>query len=85
MVESSVDSDQFSVISRCSRALARTAELARFCRIALGSASELEYHLLLARDLSYLAGPAYTGLNAQGIEIRRVLTALVQKLVACAQ
>ena len=27
------------------------AELARFCSIAMGSASELEYHLLLARDL----------------------------------
>ena len=30
------------------------AELARFCQIAMGSASELEYHLLLARDLKYL-------------------------------
>jgi four helix bundle protein len=27
------------------------AELARFCSIAMGSASELEYHLLLGRDL----------------------------------
>jgi four helix bundle protein len=26
------------------------AELARYCSIASGSASELEYHLLLARD-----------------------------------
>ena len=30
------------------------AELARFCGIARGSASELEYHLLLARDLHLL-------------------------------
>jgi len=30
------------------------AELARFCSIAMGSASELEYHLLLARDLRLL-------------------------------
>ena len=30
------------------------AELARFCSIAMGSASELEYHLLLARDLKLL-------------------------------
>ena len=28
------------------------AEFARFCSIAMGSASELEYHLLLARDLN---------------------------------
>jgi four helix bundle protein len=30
-------------------------ELARFLQIAMGSASELEYHLILARDLRYLA------------------------------
>jgi four helix bundle protein len=31
------------------------AELARFMLVAMGSASELEYHLLLAHDLGYLA------------------------------
>ena len=30
------------------------AEFARFCCIAMGSASELEYHLLLARDLNLI-------------------------------
>ena len=30
------------------------AELARFLQIAMGSASELEYHLLLSRDLNFL-------------------------------
>jgi four helix bundle protein len=30
------------------------AELARFMLIAMGSASELEYHLLLAHDLGFL-------------------------------
>src|ERR1700745_3906727 len=34
------------------------AEFARFCSIAMGSASELEYHLLLARDLK-LIKPKY--------------------------
>lgn len=29
-------------------------ELARYMQISMGSASELEYHLLLARDLRYL-------------------------------
>lgn len=33
------------------------AELARFLQIAMGSASELEYHLLLARDLGFLSAP----------------------------
>jgi four helix bundle protein len=31
-----------------------TPELARFVRIAMGSASELDYHLLLAHDFGYL-------------------------------
>ncbi len=32
-------------------------ELRRFLQIARGSASELEYHLLLARDLGFLGSP----------------------------
>jgi four helix bundle protein len=35
------------------------AEFARFCSIAMGSASELEYHLLLARDLKLLQAGEY--------------------------
>ncbi len=33
-------------------------ELARFLRIAMGSANELEYQLMLARDLGYLTEDA---------------------------
>lgn len=35
------------------------AELARFFQIAMGSASELEYHCLLARDLGFLTTSTY--------------------------
>jgi four helix bundle protein len=35
------------------------AELSRFLQISMGSASELEYHLLLARDLKYLTAEDY--------------------------
>ena len=55
-------------------------ELARFCIIARGSASELEYHLLLARDLKLLQTDVYEQLSQQTIEIKRMLTVLVQKL-----
>ena len=35
-------------------------ELARFVRIAMGSASELDYHLLLSRDLGFMAADEFT-------------------------
>lgn len=56
------------------------AELGRFLPIAMGSASELEYHFLSARDLEYLPGPAYERLIAQVIEVKRMLLSLMQKV-----
>ncbi len=57
-------------------------ELARFLRIAMGSASELEYHLLLARDLNFLNASDYRRLANDAIEVKRMLTSLIQKLNA---
>lgn len=57
-------------------------ELARFLRIALGSASELEYHLILSTDLSYLSNSSNQHLAKQVIEIKKMLTTLIQKLTA---
>jgi four helix bundle protein len=47
----------------------------------LGSACELEYHLLLARDLGFLAEAAYESLNPQVGEVKRMLTGLIRRLV----
>ncbi len=58
------------------------AELARFCSIAMGSASELDYHLLLARDLKLLNVTAYAEVAQQTTEVKRMLTGLIQKLTA---
>ena len=58
------------------------AELARFSSIAMGSASELEYHLLLARDLKLLNLTAYAEVAQQTTEVKRMLTGLIQKLTA---
>jgi four helix bundle protein len=55
-------------------------ELSRFCTIARGSASELEYQLLLARDLKLIQLKDYEQLFQQTVEIKRMLTILVQKL-----
>lgn len=53
-------------------------ELARFVRIAMGSASELEYHLLLARDLGYLDDALWKKLQAQLTSVRKMLASLLQ-------
>ena len=58
------------------------AELARFSSMAAGSASELEYHLLLARDLNLIPLNDYQLLSEQIVEIKRMLTVFVQKLNA---
>ena len=58
------------------------AEFARFLQIAMGSASELEYHPLLAHDLALLSTPDYERLASGVTEIKRMLTSLIQKLKA---
>lgn len=58
------------------------AELSRFCTIARGSASELEYQILLSHDLQLIQPDDYERLTQQAVEIKRMLTVLVQKLNA---
>ncbi|MBM4459219.1 MAG: four helix bundle protein [Chloroflexi bacterium] len=53
-------------------------QFAHFLQIAFGSASELEYQLLLARDLGLLAMPVYHQLNADVTECKRMLASLIQ-------
>lgn len=45
------------------------AEFARFCSIAAGSASELEYHLLLAKELGLLDAQSHSNLTDQTVQI----------------
>ena len=56
------------------------AELHRFMVIAMGSASELEYHLLLAHDLGYLAPDKYHNLEHATQKVKRMLSTFVTKL-----
>lgn len=58
------------------------AELARFLQIAAGSASELEYHLLLANQLEILDSPEYGHLEKRVTEVKRMLTSFIKKLKA---
>ena len=59
-----------------------STEMARFLQIAMGSASELEYQLLLAHDLDYLRNPEYERLATQAVEVKRMLSSLMQKVKA---
>jgi four helix bundle protein len=55
-------------------------EFQRFLVIASGSASELDYELLLANDLEYLDQQAYCSLHEDLSRLRRMLTSLLQKV-----
>jgi four helix bundle protein len=46
----------------------------------MGSASELEYHLLLARDLGLLSAGDYEESSQEVSEVKRMLTAFIKKL-----
>ena len=54
--------------------------MARFMQITMGSASELEYHLLLARDLNYLSDTDYQELAERTKEIKRMLAPFINRL-----
>jgi four helix bundle protein len=56
------------------------AGFARFLRIALGSAAELQYHLLLAKDLGLLRPPLHSRLEADVCEVKRMVTVFMRKL-----
>lgn len=59
-----------------------TTEFAHILHIAMGSASELQYHLLLARDLQLLKSSDHQQSEQEVIEIKRMLTSLIRKLKA---
>ena len=57
-------------------------EFCRFIRFALNSTSELEYHLILARDINIIAVNDFHSLLDQTIEIRKMLHGLLNRVVA---
>ncbi len=55
-------------------------EFHRFLQIAAGSVSEVEYHLLLSRDLGFLNDDQYVDLNSRTLDLKRMLAALITKV-----
>jgi four helix bundle protein len=56
------------------------AELARFLQVSMGSASELEYHFLLAHDLGLMGEQDYRLLSSSVTEVKRMLSSFIRKL-----
>ena len=59
-----------------------TPEFARFLRIALNSTTELEYHLIAARDLEAIRERDSLTLINQVTEVRKMLYGLLRYLSA---
>jgi four helix bundle protein len=69
-----------SVAEGCGRC--SEADFSRFLQIAMGSATELEYHLLLTYDLEILNDIDYEKLSREAIEVKQMLTSFIKKLKA---
>jgi four helix bundle protein len=59
-------------------------EMKRFLQIARGSASEVECHLILSRDLELMSVSEFKDLEAKVLEIQRMLAGFVQQIVSVA-
>lgn len=57
-------------------------ELIRFLRIAIGSTDELEYQLLVSKDLQYITEAEHEGLQEDVKRIGRMLTSLAARVSA---
>ena len=54
--------------------------LRRSLTVAMGSASELQYHLLLARDLGYMTSETHDARAAALIEVKKMLASFITRL-----
>ncbi len=57
-------------------------EFHKFLQIATGSASEVEYQLLLSHELGYLNSAEFIELSKAVVEVKRMLAGLIAKVEA---
>lgn len=57
-------------------------DFARYLNISFGSASELEYLMILSRDLEYLSNDAFLSISSEIIAIKKQLYHLIKKINA---
>jgi four helix bundle protein len=62
------------------RAQRTEREFARFLGYALGSASELEHHLIVARDIQAINEEDFASAITQLVDVRKMLSGLIRTL-----
>ena len=67
-----------NLVEGCGQESAR--EFARYIKISLNSASELEYHLRLARDLNAIVEEPFRSLTDQTVRVRKMLYGLLKSV-----
>jgi four helix bundle protein len=67
-----------NIVEGCGRSSKQ--ELIRFLQIASGSAHELEYHFLLAKDVGYLKLEDFSSISETISEIKKMLSVLMNKI-----
>lgn len=77
-IRRSASSTPTNIVEGCGKFTA--ADFANFLQIALGSANETEYLLLLAKDLEYLTIEHYAILDRQVNEVKTMLIDLINKV-----
>ncbi len=75
----SASSISANIVEGCGAATQK--EFARFLDIAIKSANETEHHLIEARDLELIAPDSWQRLNAETVEIRKMLYAYRRKIL----
>jgi hypothetical protein len=61
------------------RAKTSEKEIARFLKISLSSSTELEYHLIVAKDVGAIDRKAFLSMLEQILEVRMMLHGLLKK------
>ena len=67
------------------RAKRTDRDFARFLGYALGSASELEYHILMGRDIGVISSRDFTYLRSQLVKVRKMLHGLIDTVTGAAE
>jgi len=70
-----------SITSNIAEGFSRSSykEKAQFYSISLGSLTELENQLLVAKDIGYIAGNNFNSISDQMISVHRLLNAFIKK------